>query len=66
MADEDAAAVILAYDAFGQGEAQAPSAFLGGEAGVEHRFLVFARDTFAGVGDGDAGVAPFARGDDGD
>ena len=50
-AHEDAAHMVLLHDAFGECEAEAPAALLGGVAGVEHRLLVFAGYAFACVGD---------------
>ena len=62
VADEDAPFVVLFDDAFGQGEAETPSAFFGGIAGIEYRLLAFARYASAGIGHGDAGFLPLARG----
>ncbi len=49
--DEYAAVVVFFDDAFGEGEAEPPSALFGGEAGLEDGLELFTFDAFAGVGD---------------
>src|SRR5580658_5950174 len=53
LADEERALMVLLDDPFGEAEAEAPAALLGGEAGFEDLLEVAGGDAFAGVGDVD-------------
>lgn len=48
--------MVLFDDAAGEGEAQPPASFFGGEAGFEDFGQVFSEDAFAGVCDIDGDI----------
>ena len=48
--DEDATVVILLDDALGEGESKSPTAFLGGEAGLEYVVEILAGYALAAIG----------------